>query len=210
MSNTRWKPKVWGTIYRAIQAGKLDRVIKHLDEDPKALGMVGPFGPWLHVAAKEGQVPIMKELVRRGVDIQATGSLNECNALYDAVRKNHYDAAVYLLDLGIETELPGRANKSPLLAAILSGNVKMVQLLIDYGVDTRPKHWSPAAYVKQIGGNPLIYDLLEKTKCRPKSKSKPKPLAPTQSKAKTKAAAATKGKTKAKAGPKTKAKAKGR
>jgi ankyrin repeat protein len=156
-------PKLTGAIRRAIQDGNLEQMLKLLDNHPEALKMEGSFGPWLHVAAMYGRLPVIKELLKRGVDLQATGGIGEWNALYDAVRNNQYEAAVYLLDQGIAMELPGRPNKSPLFAAILGDRVKMLQLLIDRGIDTEPDNWDPIYEAKRESAARCL-TLLEKVK----------------------------------------------
>src|SRR3954469_12086622 len=149
MNLTDKNRQLWGNIFNAIKRGDLKTVIKQLDDNPNALGLIGPFGPWLHIAAMHGQVQIMNDLIKRGVDIQATGGIGECNALCDAVHENQYEAAVYLLDQGIAMELPGRPNKSPLFTAILGDRVNMLQLLIDRGINTEPDNWDPIFEAKR-------------------------------------------------------------
>lgn len=170
---TKKDPKLTGDIRRAIEAGELELVMKLMDEHPEALAMEGPFGPWLHVAAQEGEVPIMKELLKRGADLQATGGLTEGNALQSAVRENRYEAAVFLLDQGIAMELPGRPNKSPLFSAILKDNATMVQLLVDRGINTEPDHWDPIAVAKQESAA-RCRALLEKVKAEKQPKAEGK------------------------------------
>src|SRR4051812_30616412 len=64
----------------AIEEGNLQRVIELLDEHPEALDLDTALGSWLHIAAEHDQLAIVKELIKRGIDLNARGGILEGNA----------------------------------------------------------------------------------------------------------------------------------
>jgi uncharacterized protein len=129
MSNTLFRP-----IMDAIREGNLQRVIELLDDHPEALNMDTVFGSWLHAAAGRGQLPIVKELVKRGLDLNARGGTLEGNALHAAVNYGHLEVVKYLLDAGSEMDV-SVSERNPLFAAIHDDNTELAQVLIDHGLD---------------------------------------------------------------------------
>jgi ankyrin repeat protein len=121
----------------AIEEGNLRRVIELLDEHPEALDLDTALGSWLHIAAEHDQLAIVKELIKRGIDLNARGGILEGNALQAAVDEGHIEMVKYLLDAGSEMDLSA-SERNPLFAAIHDDNVEMAQLLIDHGLD--PHH----------------------------------------------------------------------
>jgi uncharacterized protein len=127
------------SIEDAIEDGKTFKCMDLIDNNPQILSANTTFGTWLHIAASHGQLAIMEELVKRGVDINARGGIAGANALHSAVEDSQYEAAKYLLDVGAEMDV-AEPERNPLFAAILEDNAKIVQLLIDRGIDTKVKY----------------------------------------------------------------------
>jgi uncharacterized protein len=190
-NTTLKQAKLCGIIERAIKAGDLKQVSKLLDAHPETLGWISSSGSLLHEAARRGQVAIMKELVKRGADIQVRGGVSRSNALYTAISYNQYEAAKYLLDLGVAIEVPGKPNWSPLFSVIYEGNVKMLHLLIDHGVNLHPDHWDPIDFSRMHNRESVFLDRLVKAAAeqRAKQKAKRKGKAKRDAKAKAKAKA---------------------
>jgi ankyrin repeat protein len=155
--------QLFNPMSRAIKAGNLEEIIRILDEHPEALHFDTPMGPWLHMAASAGEVPILKELVRRGVDVNARGGTFKSNALHMAANEGRLDAVKYLLEAGSEMEL-SVSEKDPLFAAILRDHDDIAQVLIDHGLD--PHHdygdgWN-ATFFANLRGAKKCLELLEK------------------------------------------------
>lgn len=134
---TKMSDALFRPIKDAINEGNLKRFIEILDDHPEALEMDTPFGSWLHVAAGDGQLPIVKELVKRRMDVNARGGALEGNAMHAAVSEGHIEVVKYLLDAGSEMDVSA-SERNPLFAAILEDNAELAQLLIDRGLD--PSH----------------------------------------------------------------------
>jgi ankyrin repeat protein len=127
------------SLLDSIEEGTLEKIIQILDDNPESIEQVTPFGTWLHYAASEGQLPIVKELIKRGLDVNAHGGISKGTALLDAARNNHYEVARYLLDTGAKMD-ESASNRNPLFGAILRDNAKIAQLLIDRGIDIKIKY----------------------------------------------------------------------
>jgi uncharacterized protein len=143
----------------AIRAGNVEEVIQLLDAHPGAIHYDTPMGSWLHMAASDGQLPIVKELVKRGIDVNARGGTFKTNALYFAVNYGHLDVVKYLLEAGSETDM-SVSEKNPLFAAIhKNDNTEIAQALIDHGLD--PHHdygddWNAISFAKQNGAQKIL------------------------------------------------------
>jgi ankyrin repeat protein len=128
--------EVYNALYDAIADGDFEDFVTLINEHPKILPMVTPFGTWLHVAASNGQLEMAKELVRRGLDVNARGSIADGNALNDAASEGHYEMVKYLLTAGSEMDV-SEPERNPLFGAIQSGNLEIGKLLIERGIDTK-------------------------------------------------------------------------
>jgi ankyrin repeat protein len=131
--------KVYNSLYDAITDGDFMRFMTLIKEHPKILQMITPFGTWLHVAASNGQLEMVKELVKRGIEINARGSIADGNALNEAASEGHHEVAKYLLEAGSEMDV-SEPERNPLFGAIQSGNLDIGKLLIERGIDTKVRY----------------------------------------------------------------------
>ncbi len=122
-------------IRTAIKNGDQGRVLELIDADEKALRISTQFGTWAHVAAKHGKLGILKQLVQRGVDINAGGGLSGGTPIEDAASEGHLEIVNYLLSLGATLEV-NISERNPLFSAIYNGHTEVAKALVEAGIDT--------------------------------------------------------------------------
>lgn len=118
----------------AIKEGNSDEVANLIGDDESKLTMSTVFGPWLHLAASQGQFGVTKRLVAMGVDVNARGGVAEGTAFREAASEGHLDIVEYLLSCGAELDVaePGR---NPLFGAIYGGHKLVADFLLRSGID---------------------------------------------------------------------------
>lgn len=83
-------------------------------------------------AAKQGEGELVKYFYEKGID------LHESKALFHAAGCKHTDAPLrYLLDTGVDINMPDQQGYTPLFSAISAHSLTNVKLLLDRGVDTK-------------------------------------------------------------------------
>jgi len=123
-------------IHSAIRGGNNELAIKLL-KDHRHLGILNfktPFGTWLHDAALHNRKNIIIYLISAGIDIDEQGGPFGGNALSEAVNKQNVEIIEYLLSLNIEI-ITSDSIKNPLFTAIYRGNIDIVKILINHGVN---------------------------------------------------------------------------
>jgi ankyrin repeat protein len=124
-----------------IRQGDLERVASLLDANRERLHEMTVFGTWLHFAADEGKLEIVKYLISQGLDVNArsetvSSSYTPINA---AASEGHAEVVRYLLSQGaaLNTHEP---DENPLFAAITGGNPEVIKLLLESGIDATVKY----------------------------------------------------------------------
>ncbi|QEI75737.1 ankyrin repeat domain-containing protein [Acinetobacter baumannii] len=123
-------------IHSAIRDGNNELAIKLL-KNYRHLGILNfktPFGTWLHDAALHNRKDIIVYLVSAGVDINEQGGPFRGNALSQAVNKENIEIIEYFLNLNMEITTSDSI-KNPLFTAIYRGNLDIVKILIEHGVN---------------------------------------------------------------------------
>ncbi len=123
----------------AIEDGDVERVMVLLNSDVDKLNLITPFGTWLHIAASEGQLDIVKKLIDLGVDINKRGGTYDGGAINSAASEGYIEIVKYLLSNGAEFDV-SEPTRNPLFGAIMSGNINIVKVLIDNGINTKIKY----------------------------------------------------------------------
>jgi uncharacterized protein len=85
-------------------------------------------------AAEHGEQALVRQLIERGVDVNAKG-VDETTALHHAVHSDQLEIADMLLRGGADATARDRYGVTPLYLACLNGNAGMIQRLLDAGVD---------------------------------------------------------------------------
>ncbi len=155
-------------IRGAIKQGDLERVQSLIQADRSRLLMSTPFGSWLHVAASQGHLPIVKWLVEEGAELNARGGILGGNALNEAVSEGHLEIVRWLLENHAQMDVD-EPEHNPLFSAIQGGYSDIARMLIDSGIDTRVRYsgenmkdMDAAAYAREWG-RAEIAEMLNKT-----------------------------------------------
>ncbi len=126
-------------VRATIKAGDVERLVSLLASDKERLNMVTPFGTWLHVASRAGNLDIVKRLVALGADINKRGGTFDANPLKTAASYGHIEIVRYLLLQGAEMDI-SEPFRNPLFGAIYNGHCGIAKLLIQHGLDPRVKY----------------------------------------------------------------------
>lgn len=127
-------------IRAAIKDGDLKKVIKLIGTDKESLNFfTGVFGTWLHVAASNGKMNIVKYLIELGIDVNKRSGTYDGNALNEAASEGHVEIVRYLLLCGSQLDV-SEPQRNPLFGAITDGYVEIAKLLIESGIDIHVKY----------------------------------------------------------------------
>lgn len=126
--------QIIGEFRIAIIDGDIKKVKALLEVNKELLNVTTVFGTWLHVAASEGRLDVVKYLVELGVNINLRGGIFEGSPIKEAVSEGHIEIVKYLLSCGAELDV-SEPQRNPLFGAITDGYVEIAKLLIDSGID---------------------------------------------------------------------------
>jgi hypothetical protein len=93
----------------------------------------------LFMAARHGHADVIKELVRRGLDINSTGFMRQ-TPLFEAVGSKDVETVKVVLGLGADINARDEKGKSPVFRAVTDENFEMVKFLIANGAKTNVKN----------------------------------------------------------------------
>jgi ankyrin repeat protein/tetratricopeptide (TPR) repeat protein len=119
----------------------------------------------LIVAAQNGNIHLIHELIRRGADLNAT-DVNGDTALNHAAQFHQPAAMKLLLEAGADASIQDKWKQTPLISAAgVSHNRPAVRLLLERGADPEiatPHGGTPLNYAAGWGDLPIISALLQK------------------------------------------------
>jgi ankyrin repeat protein len=89
----------------------------------------------LHMAARDGELEVVKKLVLQGVDVNAASSVSGSTALILAANAGHESIVDVLLDAGAAVNTTDKADGTALMYASSKGYVGIVTKLLQHGAD---------------------------------------------------------------------------
>ncbi|MCE4091948.1 ankyrin repeat domain-containing protein [Priestia megaterium] len=128
------KNSVNKAIRNAIKRGNINSVKELIGKDKKILHTMTPFGSWLHIAAKKGQMEIVEYLVHKGINVNIKGDIFDASPLRVAAGEGHVEIVQYLIQSGAELDV-SLAKRNPLFSAIYGGHKEIVEYLVNQGID---------------------------------------------------------------------------
>ena len=118
----------------ALRDEDIDRISNLLSSHLARVNMVTPFGTWLHVASRIGNLDVVKKLVQLGGDVNISAGTFETGPLNTAVSAGHLNVVQYFLSIGAEMDL-SEPYRNPLFGAIYNGRLDIVKTLLHHGID---------------------------------------------------------------------------
>ncbi|MEW8050538.1 MAG: ankyrin repeat domain-containing protein [Candidatus Thiodiazotropha sp.] len=131
-----YKPK---DVITAIKSGDVSSVKMMLDGNEELLHLLTPLGSWLHIATEQGQKEVVELLVNLGIDVNVQGGPSNATPLNTAAYEGNADLLQYFLEKNAVMDL-SEPDRNPLFAAIHAGHKKIVELLLEAGIDTKVKY----------------------------------------------------------------------
>ena len=127
-------------LYYASQAGLLQQVKMLMEGSVGVDAQRGRFGNALQVASDLGHEDIVKILLEKGADVNATGGASRSNesALQLASEHGYVNVVKMLLEKGADVNATGEddwSSHSALQLALMHGYVNVVKILLEKGAD---------------------------------------------------------------------------
>ena len=112
----------------------------------------------LLVAARRGEAPMLRLLVKHGAELEAKGA-GGCAALAVAAGEGHAEAVHALMELGADPNAPDAEGVTPLMHAVSAGSEETVRCLLEVGADPSrgdARGRSPLLVAAETGRAPLV------------------------------------------------------
>ncbi len=126
-------------IYDLIGDGDIEQAKEIIITDKSLLDFVTPFGTWLHVSARAGELDMIKFLVESGMDINRNEGVPKSAPIAHAASEGEMGIVEYLLDNGAILDVSD-PNRNPLFSAIYGGHFNIVKYLVQSGIDITVKY----------------------------------------------------------------------
>ncbi|MEW4284584.1 ankyrin repeat domain-containing protein [Priestia koreensis] len=126
-------------IYDLIKNGDIEQAKEIIITNKSLLNFVTPFGTWLHVATRAGELDMIKFLVKSGMDININEGVPKSAPIAHAASEGEINIVEYLFDKGAILDV-GDPNRNPLFSATYGGHLDVVKYLIQNGIDITVKY----------------------------------------------------------------------
>jgi hypothetical protein len=151
-------------LHAAAKRNRLDEAASLLDEAADVNGRTDRQQlTALMVAAKYGHIEMVRLLVERGAEVDATEP-GGFTALMLASFRGYREIAVTLLENGADMNVALEDGRTPLFAAVAKGAEDLVLLLVDRGADLQhedARGWTALHHAAQLGHLAIVRLLLE-------------------------------------------------
>src|SRR4051812_16280846 len=107
-------------LREAVRVADLDRVRSLIGGSKDRLQYMTPFGSWLHIAAKGGNLELVQCLISMGADVNATGGTFGGTPINVAAGYGQLQIVRTLLAAGAELDL-SEPERNPLFSAVQGG-----------------------------------------------------------------------------------------
>lgn len=104
-------------LIRSSNKKKFFSLAKNADVNKKWRGKY----PLLHIAAEVGDVSIIKLLIKLGSDVYCKDDIGDY-AIHISAIHNHYESLKYFIEIGVDIDLRGSNNCTPLISAASTTN----------------------------------------------------------------------------------------
>lgn len=155
-------------VVSAIREADLDQLRFLLADNKELLFQITPYGSWLHLASREGQLDVVKFLVDLGLDVNFRGGISGGNALNIAASEDFIDIVRFLHEKGCVLDVD-EPERNPLFAAIHNGHYEVAKYLIECGIDASVKYsgenmtnMDALAFAKEWGRSDIV-EMLEES-----------------------------------------------
>jgi ankyrin repeat protein len=126
-------------LREAVKAADIEQVRSLIGESRERLQQMTPFGTWLHVAAKGGNLELVKCLISMGADVNARGGTFGGTPINLAAGYGQIHIVEALLAAGAALDV-SEPERNPLFSAIQGGHLGIVKLLVGHGIDCRVRY----------------------------------------------------------------------
>jgi ankyrin repeat protein len=153
-------------FFKAVEEGDEGEVAKLLDANPRLLEEANDKGARpIILAARFGQLGVVKLLIGRGADVNATGASGS-TALHYASYYGHEETVAFLLDQGAQANSTMHGDRTPLKLACHEGQLAVVHMLLQHiGTqvleETDEEGWRALHWVAYRGHEAVATLLLE-------------------------------------------------
>ena len=126
-------------LYDLIKSGQILEAKKTLNSDTNLLSFITPFGSWLHISAREGELELTKFLLELGMDININEGVPRYSALAAAASEGHLNVVEFLYNKGAVLDISD-SSCNPIFSAIYGGHLDIVKFLVSKGIDISIKY----------------------------------------------------------------------
>lgn len=119
-------------LIRVNDKKKIFSLARNVDVNKKWRGKY----PLLHIAAEVGDVSIVKFLIKLGADVYCKDDIGDY-PIHVATTYNHYEVLKYFIEIGVEIDLEGSNNCTPLIcaASTINGGLFICEYLLKLGAN---------------------------------------------------------------------------
>ena len=126
-------------IREAVKTADIERVRSLIGGSKERLQQMTPFGTWLHIAAKGGNLELVQCLISMGADVNARGGPFGGAPINLAAGYGQLHIVRTMLAAGAALDV-SEPERNPLFSAIQGGHLEIVKLLIERGIDYRVRY----------------------------------------------------------------------